>query len=109
PYQTQPLVDLEPSGAGSKTLFQALDLAVGPVTVIDAVEIDAREREEPAGMRLVEGRERFLEALVPAAVEIHDGPHAGLIHFGQIFPDPLGGESLPAAPEVIVDVDHGKH
>ena len=43
----------------------------------------AKVRKRP-GMGLVEGRERFLEPVAPAAVEIDHRPHAGLVHLGQV-------------------------
>ena len=70
--QPQALVKLQPLGAGGKALLKPLRFALAPVVVVDAVEVDQREREEAAGVRLVERGERLLQPLAPAAVEIDD-------------------------------------
>ncbi len=103
--QAQPLVDLEAPGAGTKTLFEALHFPIGPVVVIDAVEIDQRKRQKPAGMRLIERCQRLPQSSVPPAVEVDHRPDAGFVHFGQILPDPFGREVFAAA-QMIVNVDH---
>ena len=82
--QAERLVELQPLGPGLEALFEPLGLALAPVRVVDAVEVDQGEREEPAGVGLVECRERFLEPVAPAAVEVHHGLDAGLVHLGEV-------------------------
>ena len=80
-------MELQPLGPGLEALFEPLRLALAPVGVVDAVEVDEGEREEPAGVGLVEGGERFLEPVAPAAVEVDDRLDAGLVHLGEVLLD----------------------
>ncbi len=60
-------------------------------------------------MGLVEGLERFLEALAPAAVEVNDGADARRVQLGEVVLHALGRQVLLAAAEVVVDVDDREH
>src|SRR5207245_789376 len=90
--QAEPFVKLESFGPGVEALFESLGFAVAPVGIVDPVEINEREGEEPTGMCIVEGRERLREPIAPAAVKIDDRADARLVQFGEIALDALGGE-----------------
>ena len=66
--------------------------------------ISAKVRKRP-GWASIERGERFLEPIAPAAVEVDDGLHAGLVHLLQVAGHAIGGERLLAAAEMVVDVD----
>ena len=106
--QPERLVELQSLGPGLEARFQPFGLALAPFVVVDAVEIDQREREEPTGMGFVERGERFLQPVAPAAVQVDDRPHAGRVHLGQIARNPFRSESLFSAAKMVMDVDRGE-
>src|SRR5262249_39100588 len=52
--QAEELVKLQPAGARLEARLQPLRLALAPVRIIDAIEVEEREGKETAGVRLVE-------------------------------------------------------
>ena len=97
--------NFRPLAPASKLSRQPRGLAIRPARLVDAGEVDQGVGEEPAGVGLVEGGERLLEPLAPAAVEVDHGAHAGRVHLGEVVLDPLGRERRLAAAEVVVHVD----
>ncbi len=54
----------------------------------------------------VERGDGFPKAIAPAPIEVDHGLDAGLVHLGEVIGDHLGFETVFAAAQVIVDIDH---
>ena len=57
--QTERLVEFQPLRARLETLLQSVGFPLAPVLVVQSVEIDQREGEEPSGMGFVQGGRAF--------------------------------------------------
>src|SRR5262249_40675343 len=82
--EAERFVELESLGPSLETLLQTLRLAIPPVRLVDALEVDQSEGEEPPEVRLVEGGERLLETVAPASVEVDHGANAGVVHHPEV-------------------------
>ncbi len=103
--QAERLVKLEALGAGFEALGQPGRLSVGPARVVDTGKVDEGVGEEPAGVRLVESGQSFLESVAPAAVQVDHRSDAGGIHLREVALDALRRERRLAAAQVVVNVD----
>src|SRR5208283_3483095 len=58
--ETERFVEFQALGPCAKAGFEPLGLAMAPIFIVEAIKINLRKGEEPAGMCVIQRVERFL-------------------------------------------------